>query len=204
MSRSWFGVVLSICLFVSAPSVRAQPLLLWPLARGCDADSDLTQAVHARLAARGGSSLGTVPVVGSPQEAVRELKSACAGVSGRVLGGTIEPSEGRGLERFRLWLVDLSTEQVASVDGLCQDKDCKLSDEVGWKAMELLDKPRFGPLSDTPSFCQPPPPVTITAREWRHRPSHLAATARPSLMMYSQVPATVRKPSCFLARFTLR
>jgi hypothetical protein len=99
-----------------------------------------------------------VPVVGSPQEAVRELKSACAGVSGRVLGGTIEPSEGRGFERFRLWLVDLATEQVASVDGVCPDKDCRLSDEVGWKAMELLDKPRFGALSDTPSFCQPPPP----------------------------------------------
>jgi hypothetical protein len=54
--------------------------------------------------------------------------------------------------------VDLATEQVASVDGVCPDKDCRLSDEVGWKAMELLDKPRFGALSDTPSFCQPPPP----------------------------------------------
>ena len=144
-----------------APSLAfGDVTLMWGIHRGCEPDKGLTGVLREKLegATFPTTSLGMVPMVGSPQEAVRELKSACAGVSGRVLGGTIEPSEGRGFERFRLWLVDLATEQVASVDGVCPDKDCRLSDEVGWKAMELLDKPRFGALSDTPSFCQPPPP----------------------------------------------
>ena len=80
---------------------------------------------------------------------MQELKSTCAGVSGRVLGGTIEPSEGRGFGGSG-WLMDLATEQVASVDGV-PGQGPPGSRMVGWKAMELLDKPRFGALHRTPT-----------------------------------------------------
>ena len=163
---------------LGAPGGPGDGTLMWGIHRGCEPDAELTAVVREKLegATFPTTSLGAVRGVGSPVEAALEVKRVCGVGAGRVLGGTIEPDSGGGFERVRLWLVEISTGQVASVDGVCavpgkepgkepgKDKGgkglCKLADEVGWKAMELLDKPRFGVgLSETPSYCEPPAPA---------------------------------------------
>ena len=65
----------------------------------------------------------------------------------------------------------------------------------------MLPEPEGRPIGGNKSkpFTDP-----VIAREWRCRLPHLAATGEAEPDDVPQVPAMVRKPSCFLALFTLQ
>ena len=154
-------------LLVAPLSARAQSTLLWGVSRGCEVDAILTKVVkdHLDKAALPVTPLGATTAATSAQEAVAELRKQCPGVQGRVLGGYVEAG---GAERFRLWMYDLGTEQVAYVDGYCSEATCRLREQVGLGAIEIVDKPVYGRTGEKPSYCEPQG-VSAASQEVRSR-----------------------------------
>lgn len=144
------------------PSVSlAQPVLLWGVSRGCDLDKDLTHAVKEMLdsVAFPATEIQNAMQGISSTEAAAQIRANCRTAQGRVMGGFVEPGDGK-LQRYRLWLHDLSTGQTAYSDGWCNG--CKLTDHLSRQAAGLADKPRFSGAvaSNVPSYCQPEPSAT--------------------------------------------
>jgi hypothetical protein len=62
--------------------------------------------------------------------------------------------EGNNVTRFRLWLYDLHSGQIAYQDDYCQG--CGLTDAVIVQAKVLIEAPHFGPPPDSkPTYCKP-------------------------------------------------
>src|SRR5579883_2818846 len=94
---------------------RAQATLLWGVSRGCQEEPALYRALKDSLEA---ATFPTTQLAGAdaalgPEEAAAQLRRACPGVQGRLIGAVLEPAaQGRELERFRVWLYDLGTGQT--------------------------------------------------------------------------------------------
>lgn len=149
--------VLVLASLVLSPVARAQGRIhLWGFQRGCERLLDVDRFVEKKLH----SSTQPVGILLSPngkplppcqgEKCAELLRRSCQSGDGRLLGGQVV--QGRNVTRFRLWLYDLSTGQIAYQDDYNQSYD--LSDAFAAQAKALIDRPNFGPaLGARPLYC---------------------------------------------------
>ncbi len=136
MSRRKFLLLTAVLFF--AAEAHAEKVFLYGLNRGCQADEKLTQAVEQQLTSSAYTVVKVVPEkpLGKPDAAATQLLQQCAGLSGRLLGGSVQDVD--GFKRVRLWLVDLATRQTAVLDEYC--RDCDIAQRAGIAAVRLTEK----------------------------------------------------------------
>jgi len=147
------SLLLTFVLF-SAAEAHAEKVLLYGLNRGCQTDEKLTQAVEQQLTSSAYTVVKVVPdkPLGQPDAAATQLQQQCSGLSGRLLGGSVQDVD--GFKRVRLWLVDLATRQTAVLDDYC--RDCDIAQRAGIAAVRLTEKGIAAsavPPSSIPTYC---------------------------------------------------
>jgi len=146
-------LLLTFVLF-SATAAHAEKVLLYGLNRGCQSDEKLTQAVEQQLTSSAYTVVKVVPdkPLSQPDAAATQLQQQCSGLTGRLLGGTVQDVD--GFKRVRLWLVDLATRQTAVLDDYC--RDCDIAQRAGIAAVRLTEKgvaASATPPSSVPTYC---------------------------------------------------
>jgi hypothetical protein len=150
--------LLALLTFSVPTAARADsPIYFWGLQRDCEQYTSVNRAVEKQLH----SAAQPFALLHSPdgkplppcqgERCAQILRQACPSVSGRLLGGVVV--EGRDTSRFRLWLADLSSGQIAFQDDYTQNLDIANAFVVQAKA--LLQNPRIGSAPDSkPSYCR--------------------------------------------------
>ena len=169
-------ILLSMLCLGYASSAWAQPVTLWGIQRGCERDTDLTSAVEGKLTL---NAHRVVPLErpdiapALPSAVAEQLARACPSFQGQLLGGIVETAG--GVSRYRLWLVDMSTRQIASRDNFC--RNCDLAQVIPLQAAMLAENPSFGSApAGKPSYCS----GTATVSP----PSSTSNSARPYVVIY--------------------
>lgn len=172
--KYFFAGVATGLLAVGAPAAaqtgpaEAGPIYIWGFQAGCETKPDIAKKVVDRLVNehhyRAESLLtakGTAlpvcpgPVQSSGSGCAAELRKACPGSNGLVLGGVI--ARHSKATRIRLWLYDLQTQQQIVRDDYCQQCDPDDGKVVTAHAVALLTQHRnSGGSSETakPSYCE--------------------------------------------------
>jgi hypothetical protein len=189
-----FSLLTLLLLGTSLGSVQAAPTrtLLWGIQNGCESLPEADRYLASQLQAAGKSvwllrsPQGQPLPVCSPHQSVRcgeALRSSCQAAQGQLLGGTMV--RGKEVLRFRLWLYDLASGQVAYQDDYCQS--CDPMSALAAQATRLLASPQPGSRpGQTPMYCgqdQALPKGASTSRpvhlvvfgEGKHKPVLLAA-----------------------------
>lgn len=169
-------ILLSMLCLGYASSAWAQPVTLWGIQRGCKRDTDLTSAVEGKLTL---NAHRVVPLErpdiapALPSAVAEQLARACPAFQGQLLGGIVETAG--GVNRYRLWLVDMSTRQIASRDNFC--RNCDLAQVIPLQAAMLAENPSFGSApAGKPSYCSDTGTVSP--------PSSTSNNARPYVVIY--------------------
>lgn len=153
-------VLLSLVLPLAA---RAEgPVYLWGFQRGCERLPETDRYVEKHLHSTDNPVALLRTPAGKPlpacqgEECAQILRRACPAASGRLLGGQV--AQGRDLTRFRLWLYDLSTGQIAWQDDYSEN--LIFDSVVVVQAKALLQNPRFGSVPGAkPTYCVQPSPA---------------------------------------------
>ena len=143
---------------------------LWGFQNGCESMPEANQFVERQLH----QSSPEVWLLRSPQSqplpaVCSPLKSGSCGAAfaglcpqaeGQLLGGSIV--RGKEVLKFRLWLYDLASGQVAYQDDYCQS--CDPTTALLLQSQRLLKEPHFGSApSPTPSYCGASPATAAPA-----------------------------------------
>lgn len=162
----------SVLVVTAASVVRADPpVYLWGFQSRCESMPDADISVEkdmftpvSRIAlVRSASAQALPPCYG--EQCGEAFRGACGNTTGRLLGGQVV--KGKTTTRFRLWLYDLGTRQIAYQDDYCEK--CTVVAALPIQARDLIEHPRFGSAPDAkPSYCSrqatlavPPGPVFL-------------------------------------------
>ncbi len=133
---------------------------LWGFQKECeklaDADRFVDKQLHAqgsevwRLTSPQGTALPAVCPPGSGARCGQAVKGACPHLQGQLLGGSIV--RGKDVTKFRLWLYDMQSGQVAYQDDYCQS--CDFIAALAAQSQRLIAQPQFGNApGPIPQYC---------------------------------------------------
>lgn len=163
-----------------AQAERARTFL-WGFQKDCqnlpEADRYVDKQLHAQgsevwyLSSPQGKPLPAVCPPGSSERCGQVVKGSCPQLQGQLLGGSI--FRGKDLFKFRLWLYDLQSGQVAYQDDYCQS--CDITSALSAQAQRLIANPQFGNApSSMPLYCGQPGAASGALSASNQGPVHLA------------------------------
>lgn len=176
LTRSNLTLMVLLSWVVPQVAHAQAPVYIWGFNRGCERLTEAERAVEKRLHSatqtvsllRGVEGKALPPCQG--EKCVELFRSSCPAAAGLILGGeVVQGSKGSRLSKFRLWLHDTATGQMAYQDDYCQS--CSLNDALTAQAKALIERPRFGSSPGTnPTYCGGAIPPDLT----RSGPLYLA------------------------------
>lgn len=164
----WVASVIAVLSLASSPRAAAdsaRPVYYVGLQQDCGRTgmAKIDRAVERALHDKGysiallSSTSGQVLPPCQGASCARAFAAACprstTSATGLVMGGQIDA--GPSVSRFRLWLYDLGSKQIAYQDDYCQG--CDVVSAVQSQFLRLLEQPRYGgevPPTQ-PSYCAP-------------------------------------------------
>lgn len=143
-------------LSTALPAAAQTPIYFWGLQRDCEQQAAINHQAERQLHSPEQTFALLQTPSGHPlppcqgEACAQILRRACPAAAGRLLGGQV--IQGRDSARFRLWLYDLGTSQIAYQDDYIQGQG--IQDAFVAQAKALIQNPRFGSSpGPKPAYC---------------------------------------------------